>query len=244
VDIHDELKRWWDSDAATYDRAATHGMRSPTERVAWTAALLRALPAAPATILDVGAGTGFLSIAAARLGFEVTSLDLSSEMLARLRENAAREDVTVTTVEGPAEQPPDGPFDAVMERHLLWTLPDPAAALKAWRAAAPEGRLVVFEGLWGSADRAEEARARIRTAWRQLRKVRPDHHASYDPAVRAGLPLAKGTHPDALIDVIESAGWNAVAIERLRDVEWARLLARPRAERALGTTPIFVITAR
>ena len=40
-----------------------------------------------------------------------------------------------------AASPPGGPFDAVVERHLLWTLPDPGAALVAWRQAAPTGRL-------------------------------------------------------------------------------------------------------
>lgn len=244
MNIHDELRRWWNTDAATYDHAHTHGMRSPTERAAWTAALRRALPDPPARVLDVGAGTGFLSIAAARLGHEVTSLDLAPAMLEHLRENARAAGVQTEVVEGPAEQPPPGPFDAVIERHLLWTLPDPLLALKAWRAAAPEGRLVVFEGLWGNADKAEALRGQARKAWRRLRRIAPDHHAGYEPSVRASLPLADGTHPDALVAAIEDAGWRAVAIERLRDIEWARLLATPPAERALGTTPQYVLTAR
>ena len=47
------------------------------------------------------------------------------------------------------ERAGEGPFDAVVERHLLSTLLDPGAALAAWREAAPTGRLVLIEGTWG-----------------------------------------------------------------------------------------------
>ncbi len=55
-----------------------------------------------ATVLDIGAGTGFFVIAAARLGYEVTALDLSAQMLARLRIIAHHEKVNLTIVEGAA----------------------------------------------------------------------------------------------------------------------------------------------
>jgi SAM-dependent methyltransferase len=135
-------------------------------------------------VLDVGAGTGFLSLAAARLGHRVTAVDLSGGMLARLREHAARDGLEVETVEGTAETPPAGPFDAVVERHLLWTLPDPGAALAAWRAAAPDGRLVLFEGLWGGADPVEQLRGQAREGLRKLRGAPDHHHDRYQSSVR------------------------------------------------------------
>src|SRR5215469_1345874 len=134
----DDIRRFWDDDAATYDRSPGHRPRSAAVQAAWTAALEHLLPPAPARVLDCGAGTGFLSLIAARLGHEVTALDLSSRMLAELEEAAAREKLAVAVVVAPADEPPPG-FDAVMERHLLWTLPDPSGALRAWRAAAPAG---------------------------------------------------------------------------------------------------------
>ena len=43
----------------------------------------------------------------------------------------------------------DGSVDVVTARHLLWTLPDPHAALARWVAAVrPGGRLVLVEGRW------------------------------------------------------------------------------------------------
>jgi SAM-dependent methyltransferase len=244
VELTDAVREYWDADAATYDHSSDHGwgVLSPAERAAWNAALHRLLPPG-ARVLDVGAGTGFLSLAAARLGHRVTALDLSAGMLARLRESAAREGLTVEVVEAPADAPPPGPFDAVVERHLLWTLPDPGAALAAWRSVAPGGRLVLFEGLWGAADPVEALKARAREGLRRLRREPDHHHSTYHPAVREALPLAGGTHPDRLVELVESAGWGPARLERLRDVEWAMLLRLPPMTRALGATPRFAVVA-
>lgn len=237
------LRDYWDNDAPTYDRAAGHHPSSPAVLAAWRAVLAAALPPAPARVLDAGAGTGFLSLLAAELGHQVTALDLSPGMLARLQAKAEARRLEITTVVGPADEPPPGPFDAVIERHLVWTLPRPAPTLAAWRQVAPTGRLLLLESLWGSAD-PEPWRDPLVGFWRRLRLRPPDHHAPYPPELRAALPLAEGTPPAQLVTLVEAAGWRAPRLSRLRDVEWAeaseldpveRLVAPPRRFSLLAT---------
>jgi hypothetical protein len=75
-------------------------------------------------------------------------------------------------------------------------------------------------------------------------RMQHHHHGSYDASMQAHLPLTGGkATPSAVVELIEVNGWGNAQVERLRDVEWARLLARPRAERLLGVTPEFVIAA-
>jgi SAM-dependent methyltransferase len=241
--IHDEIRKYWDADAATYDNVTNHRPTAAAERAAWSTALARLLPNPPARVLDIGAGTGFLSLMAARLGHKVTALDLSPQMLARLRTKAEGEGLDLEIVEGRADAPPAGPWDAVIERHVVWTLPDPVGALQAWRKVAPMGRLVLVEGLWGRADPVETMRASALRTLRRVRRVPEDHHGVYSPDVFAALPLSGGTHPSDLVDVVTRSGWPDPWLERLYDVEWAARISLGMPERLLGVPPRFVITA-
>jgi SAM-dependent methyltransferase len=245
LELTDKVRAYWDADAATYDDSSDHGYAaaSPSLRAAWNAALHRLLPGEGRRVLDVGAGTGFLSLTAARLGHRVTAIDLSAGMLDRLRDSAARDGMEIEVVEAGAETPPSGPFDAVIERHLLWTLPDPGAALAAWRAVAPAGRLVLFEGLWGAADPVETLRGQAREGLRKLRGEPDHHHDRYEQGIWEALPLAGGTHPDRVVELVEAAGWGPARLERLRDIEWAQLLGMPPSTRLLGVTPRFAVVA-
>ena len=156
TEIETQVRQYWDDDAATYDGAVGHNPQSRLELAAWAASLARLLPPPPARVLDVGAGTGFLSLLLAREGYEVTALDLAPGMLARLGEKARVRGLEIALVEASAAEPPQESFDAVVERHVVWTLPEPEVALQAWHEAAPTGRLVLLESIWGDSAPAEE----------------------------------------------------------------------------------------
>jgi SAM-dependent methyltransferase len=243
MDLHDRLRDFWDQDAETYDASPSHAATDPVEAAAWRTALARYLPVPGSAVLDVGAGTGAMALLAAELGHEVTALDLSPGMLAHAGRKADERGLPVRTVVGPATEPPDGPFDAVMERHVLWTTPDPVAALAAWRRVAPGGRLLLFEGVFSRTGPAWKARGLVADGVRRALGVRHDHHAGYDPDLLASLPLAHAPSPIPLLEAVRAAGWRAVRIQRLRDVEWARRIATPWPLGWLETTPQFAVVA-
>ncbi|HSL10209.1 MAG TPA: methyltransferase domain-containing protein [Actinomycetota bacterium] len=226
-DVHDTIRDYWDRDSATYDRSPGHAVTDPVEAAAWRAALRGSLPEPPARVLDAGAGTGALALLGAELGYEVTAIDLSSGMLDRARAKADARGLDLTFVVGSAAEPPDGPFDAVIERHVLWTLPDPLAALSAWRRVTPGGRLVLLEAIFGRQDLVAKAQHRAASMIRSLTGVPDDHHAPYPEEILARLPLSRLPSPEPLVHLVHDAGWRGARIRRLRDVEWARRLQQP-----------------
>lgn len=140
--------REWDTEAATFDDEPDHGLRDPEVRAAWRDLLLGLLPPPPALVADLGCGTGSLSLLLAEEGYAVDGVDFSPEMVRRAVAKAGPRFVV-----GDAAAPPLGPgrYDAVLCRHVLWALPDPAAALSRWRdLLAPDGRLVLVEGSWST----------------------------------------------------------------------------------------------
>ncbi|MEV5816717.1 class I SAM-dependent methyltransferase [Streptomyces mutabilis] len=141
----------WDARAADFDDEPDHGLRDPEVRRAWAARLRSWLPERPGDLLDLGCGTGSLSLLASEQGHRVTGVDLSPAMLGQARAKLAGRDAVFLT--GDAAAPPVGGqrFDAVLVRHVLWALPDPARALRHWRELLrPGGRLVLVEGVWGA----------------------------------------------------------------------------------------------
>ena len=146
------IRRYWDDFAAEYDSYPDHGLLESDIRAAWKDLLRTWLPPRPSRVADLACGTGSMSVLAAELGHQVNGVDLSGEMVARARAKTAPFGGAVDIVRGDAGAPPldAGAFDVVLARHILWTLPDPVAALGSWvELLRPGGRLVLVEGRWG-----------------------------------------------------------------------------------------------
>ncbi len=238
ADVGDRIRQFWDRDAETYDRSPSHALTDPVEAAAWRAILRRHLPDPGGRVLEAGAGTGSVTTLLAELGYRVTALDVSEGMLARARRKLEAFDVDF--VIGPADRPPRGPFEAVVERNMLWTNPDPVGTLTAWREVVrPGGRLLVLEGIEGGV--LQDLRERAAGLIRRALGIPHDHHDHYDPEVLSALPLARAGSPAPLVDAIARAGWSGIRLERLRDVEWARRMASPRLLGLLETPSLFAV---
>jgi len=243
--ISGEIRAFWDEDAAVYDASPSHYPQRPQEQAAWAAALRRLLPAPPAAVLDVGAGTGFLSLLLAGQGYDVTAVDLSPGMLSRLRAKAEERGLAIRVLEADALTPPPGDFDAVVERHLLWTLPDAGAALAAWHEVSPRGRLVLVEGTWGAADAVglQRVRTQARRLVERVRPPQPDHHGHYSDRVQRALPHGRGLSTADAVALVQASPWGQARLERLRDVEWAITDGRGLLDDLLGTHPRWAVVA-
>lgn len=97
-------------------------------------------------VLDVACGTGVVSLTAARRGAKVTGVDLTPELVAHAKENAALAEVEATFVEGDAEQLPvaDAKFDVVVSQFGHMFAPRPDVTIKELLRALKPGGTIAF----------------------------------------------------------------------------------------------------
>jgi ubiquinone/menaquinone biosynthesis C-methylase UbiE len=150
----------WDSIAGRYDDLRPdQGLTDPAIRAAWLALLEPLLPR-DGHILDLGSGTGSLTLLLAERGYSVTGLDFAPAMVARAREKAEALGVAADFVVADATAPAFAPqsIAAIVSRQTLWALPDRAAALDNWADLLVDGgRLVLIEGRFASGNGMSEA---------------------------------------------------------------------------------------
>ena len=185
-------------------------------------------------VLDAGCGRGCalpaLSAAVGATG-RVVGIDISPGMLRRARETVQRRDlrhVDLHLMDATAPALPPMSFSIVVSSLVLFFLPDPAAALRAWHGLlVPSGRI----GVTTFAERDD--------TWRAL-------DALFDPYLPPGLLDARTSGSrgpfasDAgMIDLMVAAGFERVRTVRweqpvdLRDVEHWRTWTMSLGQRAM-----------
>ncbi|MBP2704319.1 methyltransferase domain-containing protein [Microbispora sp. RL4-1S] len=217
------IAAFWDAAADTFDDEADHGLRDPRIREAWARRLVEWLPEAPADILDLGCGTGSLTLLLAELGHRPTGVDLSPRMIDQATRKLTAAGFHADLAVGDASDPPVtayDTFDVILVRHLVWTLPRPEEALDRWLGLLrPQGRLVLVEGHWDTAG----------------------DDGFYVPDA-VPLPWLGGVPASRLVETLEPRA-RIVHIEQLTDpLLWGRpidderyvVIARPKGA---GTTP-------
>ena len=157
-----------------------------------------------ATVLDVGAGTGSVTVPLARQGTRVTAVDVHRAMLDRLAAKLHPPERTrVTLVEDTAEclsHAEDGGFDGVTALLSFFAMDDPMSALReAERVLKRGGTLIVTEPrrgfdvapLMAEAERVLRARGlldRLHRDWARFPRVWRRTSRAQSPGSRDGQP--------------------------------------------------------
>ena len=140
--VKQQVALHWGKRAASFDADFGHSIRTPEERAAWDRVLALAVGDRDGlAALDIGCGTGFLSLELAARGHRVTAIDFAPQMLALAKEKAASAGAAIGFEEADAENLPFGPasFDLVTTRRApispVSTAP-PSRCANAWRRSS------------------------------------------------------------------------------------------------------------
>ncbi len=212
------VKDYWEHRSSTFDDSPGHVLSSKREERAWKNLLEKKLGNVN-RVLDVGAGTGFLSLILAEMGHEVVGVDVSKNMIDRAKDKAKNKGLKIDFRIDDAENLSfeDNSFDAVVNRAVLWTLPDPEKAVREWkRVLKPDGKLCFFvhEPLTGVVNKARKQLSKFlvlslerRNPWNSL------HNGS-----KGKLPFNGGVEPTKVVNLLEKVGFEQISAESTDEI--------------------------
>lgn len=241
------IRQKWDVSSSTYDSNAGHGIKAGAEREAWKRHFGNALPKKGMSILDVGCGTGEISLLLAEMGYRVQGVDLSEDMMNKGRGKAAQAGLDISFVKGDAEalQFDDGSFDAVVNRHLLWTLPHPDIALKEWtRVVKDGGSVIVIDGVWNDGSLGQAARRFVRNIAVLVIDRKNPWKGYYDRRMRSQLPNPGGVAPEKTGAYMQNAGLGDIATVDLTEIRRIQSQSMPRHHRIATKWNYFLVQGR
>jgi ubiquinone/menaquinone biosynthesis C-methylase UbiE len=151
-EIQQVIKEYWAIAAPKYSELI-QGELDTEYKNKWLASILLNAPSKEnIDVLDVGTGPGFFPIILGDIGFHVTAIDCSDEMLEQAKSNAKASGVSCTYINMDSHNLtfPDNSFDLVISRNVTWTLYDPIKAYTEWkRVLRPGGRIIIFDANYG-----------------------------------------------------------------------------------------------
>lgn len=179
---------FWNESAESYSAGVRKELKNKNINDKWVQKILENAPRKKVLkILDIGTGPGFFTINFAKLGHDITGIDISPEMVRVATENAASEGLKCNfrVMNANTLEFPDETFDLIINRMVSWTLPDLFECYREWRRVlVPNGKIIVFDGNHYINHFDEEKAKKMRLHMRDimLRGEEPNDH--YDFHVR------------------------------------------------------------
>ena len=252
MDVKKQIQDYWDWRSTSYINGVT-GLEEE-ERQLWKQALSPHLGEGRLKVLDVGTGRGFLALLLAEMGHEVTAVDISQSMVEKAEKEAESRGLDVTFLKCDAEDLPfdDGMFDVVVNKYLLWTLPNPDKALSEWnRVLSPEnGKVIAIDGNWFDPALGKRIKRwlskRVKNIGLRDRKTsytssnRFDQHYS---GFNDSLPLYLDVRPESVSPLFLRAGFDDVEFSELKQIHEYNLRQLHPILRILNTDYVFLVAA-
>ncbi|RJX20590.1 MAG: class I SAM-dependent methyltransferase [Desulforudis sp.] len=227
VQIKEMIRERWNRRADTFDKSPGHGIHAGKEKDAWISLFQRVLGNERLEILDVGTGTGVIALLLAELGHRVTGVDIAEQMVHHGREKAKNLHLAVDFRIGDAEELPfqNDSFDVVINRHVVWSLPNPEKAMAEWkRVLRHGGKLVIMDSNWGKTAPLYKrvwrffAQLLILLTERRNLWTRQGHRQ-----MEKHLPMRQKKRPEADIEILRGLGFQ-VEVMKVDIPRWDTLL--------------------
>jgi ubiquinone/menaquinone biosynthesis C-methylase UbiE len=243
--VTDVIRFHWNARAETFETTDRHNaILDDRQHRAWQEQVASWAGPPPRRVLDVGCGTGVLSLIFAELGHRVTGVDFAAKMLALAQEKAklANLEIDFRLQDAANLSDPDETYDVVIGRHVIWTLPDPMRALAEWaRVLRPNGRLILIESTFAE----KQARPAQKQPAKSITETITDAGltaASYILGrknwrlyskqyrqIRGTLPFSGGAPADRLVESMQQMGLRDTSVEPLMSAElWGETPPYPR----------------
>lgn len=249
-DLKEEIAGHWNKRSRWFD--AEQGLRNEAQVRAWSHLLHNEVGDAPLTTLDVGTGTGVLAMLLAELGHRSSGVELSPGMLEQAKKNAEQRNVEVSWHLGDAERLTfeDDTFDLVINRNVLWTLPNPERAVQEWRRVLkPGGRLIIIDGTWFDRPlgfRIQKLLATVvattkngKNPWHAIRRRRKDYSNRFEQH----LSLMRPGNRQKILELVRQTGFLDLESRWLPEIDKAEKSGLSMEQRLMRSARFYIVKA-
>lgn len=241
-----EIKNYWDKRSNSYSDMIKDELNS-FKREAWMNLIREKLEGKDKIkALDVGAGPGFLSIIMDKMGYEVTALDLSDQMIKEAKENAKVAGCDIRFINNDiALLDSNEKFDLIVSRNVTWTLEEPEEVYKGWfDLLNDDGVLIIFDANWYLRLSKDSLKDEYEHDMEEALKMGYDDGTTESQceeceAIAKRLPMTYNERPTWDKKVLKEIGFNKIVIDsNISDKIYTEVELK-----AYETTPMFSIAA-
>ena len=216
----DVIEDYWSRRAEGFSTDVNRSIRNNRTDLKYAEILGRHLPKiSNPNCLDLGCGPGLFSMLLGCMGYRVTAMDISLDMLRKAKQNCEFNGIYDNVyIKGNIEELPfeDETFDYIVSKSVVWNLEDPERAYSEWvRVLKPAGKLMICDGNYYLKFHDDKYKK-----YREANPHEQDYYgvdASVIDDIARDLPLSKVLRPGWDVNTLLTLGIENVVIEAQND---------------------------